>query len=472
MPSIFSLHPRRLTTRIHLLLGVSMAVALGALSATAVGQVVPGGELKSSFATESRIVVTLEGIDQVLFPRPDAEWKPRVARFRGGSDLYGKVAPAVVVVRTSGGHGSGFLISPDGWIVTNHHVVNSGLTHDPARQASYAMVHLGRLGADGTMTLTAAPSRAYVYKMDPLRDLALLKLDPAPAGLPFLTLSAISPRPGMNASMVGHPASGMLWTFRAGQISASGRSPADLVDLVMARLTGTSTQRNDVAEAIRQLPSRRIVLSSCEANPGDSGGPLVDDSGQVVAVTFAIPGDPTQAKFTYHVHLDEAKAFLEARPNRPILVVPDPWDAGPRAQYKDVDGDGRADILILGRQEPEMMLFDLSGRTSLAGITNEDEAYNRLVAEKGWRFDFALRVAGGESVAYYDSDRDGIIDLILIGADPKKADTRMSRSPAGVWTVAVAAGPVFSYEHLGDAPRQKRLNALLQKIEQGAKTQK
>jgi S1-C subfamily serine protease len=427
------------------------------------------GPWKGSFSKDSRVVVTPEGIDRLLFPPAHTAWKPGVARFRGGTDLYAKVAPAVVVVRTSEGHGTGFLINADGWILTNHHVVNDGLVHDPARQASYAMVHLGRLGADGTMGVTDAPVRAYVYKMDRLRDLALLKVDTGATALPFLTLSASPPRPGMSASMVGHPASGMLWTFRTGQISASGRAPADLVDLVMARLTAVSSQRDDVAAAIRQLPSRRIVLSSCEANPGDSGGPLVDDSGQVLAVTFAIPGDPTEAKFTYHIHLDEAKAFLASRPTQPMLVVPDAWDAGPRAQYIDYDGDKRSETLMLGDDEPEMLLIDLSGRTVFTGLQNEDEAYKKLVKEKGWRFDVALQLRGSEVVVHYDTDRDGVVDLIQIGAENKKADVRMVLNRPGLWTVAAATGPVLSYELLGDAPRQKRLHAILQAMEKARK---
>jgi hypothetical protein len=188
----------------------------------------------------------------------------------------------------------------------------------------------------------------------------------------------------------------------------------------------------------------------------------VDDEGHVLAVTFAIPVEPAKAKFTYHVHLEEVRAFLEARPSRPSLVVPDPWDAGPGAQYKAYGGDRRIDTLVLGGEEPEMLLFDLSGRTSFAGITNDEEAYSKLVAEKGWRFDVALRLAGGEATAFYDTDRDGLVDLVLIGSDSKKADVRMTRAASGVWTAGAATGPVFSYQYLGDAPRQKRLYAILQ----------
>lgn len=456
---------------VTLFVALTAAVAGGQASQA---QEPPDPRALGSLLDDAGLVVSAEGIDHLLVALPRAGWSPGVARFRGGADLYAKVAPAVVVVRTSEGHGTGFLISPDGWILTNHHVVLYGLTHDPGRQASYATVHLGWLGPDGAMSLSPAPSRAYVHKLDRARDLALLKLDPVPSGLPALTLSLTSPRPGMNASMIGHPSSGLLWTYRTGQISAVGRAPADMVDLVMTRLAATGGQREQVAAAIRQLPTRRIVLSSCEANPGDSGGPLVDDSGQVVAVTFAIPLDPTEAKFTYHVHLEEVKAFVEARPARPVLAVPDPWNAGPRASFKDLDGDTRKDTLTLGDDEPEMMLFDLSGRTSFAGLASDDAARKKLVAEKGWRFDVALQMAGSEWVVHYDTDGDGELDLILVGPAANKATVRMTRTAGSAWSVAPASGPVLSTTYLADTPRRKRLAAILQKIKEseGARDQR
>ena len=416
---------------------------------------------RADFSRESRLVVTPEGIDRVLFPRQSLSWEPRVDRFRGGADLYAKVAPAVVVVRTSNAHGTGFLISPDGWNLTNNHVVVSGPLHEAARQASYVSIHLGRLGADGVMALTPAPVRAYVYKLDPVRDLGLLKLDSTPTPLPFLPLSPTPPRPGMPATMIGHPASGMLWTYRTGQVSAAGRAPADLVDLVMARLSAASSQRGELTEAIRQLPSRRILLSSCEANPGDSGGPLVDDSGQVLGVTFAVPGDVGRAKFTYHVHVDEVEAFVQARPSRPTLVVPDPWDAGPKAHLRDFDGDGRIDTLILGDDEPEVVLIDLSGRTSFAGIRSDDDAYTKLVAGRGWRFDVALQVKGREATAHYDTDGDGVVDLVRIGDDNEHASVQMTRGPQGRWSVASATGPVLAYDLVRGPRLQKQLRIIL-----------
>src|SRR5262245_52918772 len=90
-------------------------------------------------------------------------WKPRVDREvgRGSEELYAKVAPAVVVVRTATGHGTGFLVHPDGWVVTNHHVIaRAGL--DRKTGAQEATVYLGRL-RDGLMELDKRGVPALVY---------------------------------------------------------------------------------------------------------------------------------------------------------------------------------------------------------------------------------------------------------------------------------------------------------------------
>ena len=145
----------------------------------------------------------------------------------------------------------------------------------PARRASFAMVHLGRLEADGTMRLLPEAAKAYLYKDDPTRDLAVLKLATPVPGLTtvaHLTLSDVAPRVGQDCAIVGHPSSGMLWTMRPGEVAAIGQMPADLVNVVMLRLA--SADRDTLTEQLRLTPSRRIILTSAQANPGDSGGPV------------------------------------------------------------------------------------------------------------------------------------------------------------------------------------------------------
>src|SRR5207253_37135 len=84
------------------------------------------------------------------------------------------------------------------------------------------------------VVLDAKPVRAHVIKHDTEKDLAILKLDARPsAAAHYLRLADTAPHPGMQIFIVGHPSSGMLWTYRSGEISSIGYSPKDMVNVVM-----------------------------------------------------------------------------------------------------------------------------------------------------------------------------------------------------------------------------------------------
>ncbi len=395
--------------------------------------------IEKQFGSDARFVWTPEAISRISRSFEQPAWKAAVnsERPRGGVEVYAKVAPAVVVVRTDNGHGTGFIVSADGLVLTNYHVIAEGLRHDSKRSASYALVHMGRMGADGAMQLLPEPVRASLLKVDRVLDLALLKLDTIPAAsspLRFLQFADASPPPGSGATIVGHPASGLLWTLRSGQVSGIGRMPADLVDFVMLQLASAQAERQQVADELSRMDSRRIMLTSTGANPGDSGGPVVDGLGRVIAVTFAVPSDPARAKFSYHVHLDEVRQFMKGIPSAPMLLVPDPWELGPRVQLEDVDRDGAPDVLFAGTEAPEVMLFDLDNDTPVALRKSVDT----LVKSRKWDFEFALRLVRSEptSTAFYDSDNDGTVDLVDVVEDRDRTkNKRFTRTAAGGWRV-------------------------------------
>jgi S1-C subfamily serine protease len=165
------------------------------------------------------------------------------------------VGPAVVSIavgkpssRKSGepaGGGSGVLIAPDGYIVTNHHVVRG------ARQVSVA-------------TPDGARVAAQTVGEDPATDLAVLRADAS--GLAYATLGdSGAVRVGQLVIAIGNPF-GFESTVSTGVVSALGR-------------------------ALRSREGRlieNIIQHTAPLNPGNSGGGLVDSRGRMVGINTAI----------------------------------------------------------------------------------------------------------------------------------------------------------------------------------------
>ncbi len=157
------------------------------------------------------------------------------------------VSPAVIGLAASdgGGSGSGFLVTPDGYGLTNSHVVGS------------------RAGLTAT---TADGDRldAQVVGDDPASDLALIRL--AARDLPFAPLGdSDALRVGQLLIAIGSPF-GFQSTVSTGVVSALNR-----------------TMRGEEGRLIED-----IIQHSAPLNPGNSGGPLVDSRGRVVGVNTAI----------------------------------------------------------------------------------------------------------------------------------------------------------------------------------------
>src|SRR5262249_26070914 len=134
-------------------------------------------------------------------------------------------------------------IHPDGWIVTNNHVIWRAAV-DPATLALRVNVYFGRMGKDGWMELIDEPIPAAVYKTDPARDLALLKVMRKPAGLdrlPVVPLAKQGPGPAADCVALGHPKAGALWTVRSGEVARVAHFPHDDMDNVIKRLALASS---------------------------------------------------------------------------------------------------------------------------------------------------------------------------------------------------------------------------------------
>src|SRR5689334_12515913 len=170
-------------------------------------------------------------------------------------DVTYRVGPAVVRVETGpkvktprerGGLGSGIVISPDGLVLTNSHVVG-------------AAKEIRLRDIEGIVT------DARVLGVDPDTDLALLRADGA-RDLPYASLgNSKSLRRGQLVVAIGNPL-GFEFTVTAGVVSALGRS-------------------------IRAVSGRMIedvIQTDAALNPGNSGGPLVSSRGEVIGINTAV----------------------------------------------------------------------------------------------------------------------------------------------------------------------------------------
>ncbi|MBI3182288.1 MAG: trypsin-like peptidase domain-containing protein [Myxococcales bacterium] len=369
---------------------------------------------------------------------------PRIARVplaKGDvQDIYRKVAPATVLVRSGRGFGTGVVVDEAGFVLTNEHVVANGLEEDFRTKV---WIELGTLTEQGVMEKTGKVYEGYVHKSDPLLDLAVVKLAAPPPGLTAVKVSKKDPMPGEAVSAIGNGGIGLLWAIKDGEISAIGKLATHLAQLAAAECEVTSDpvaaaacgrDRQNV-DSMRKSYEERIpglvVQSSCPLSPGDSGGPLVNRAGELVGVNAFVRSHlsaPVAASF--HVHVAEVRSFLAEVPAEPVHELPQPWrDAGSTGTMADVDLDGWVDLLSLGSLSRSAFFFDLD-QDSFAG-SGAVPAVAEVVKARSFDAEVVVLRTPERVVAWYDLDNDSELDRMVVGDERRPGRAQAAYSLRG-----------------------------------------
>jgi S1-C subfamily serine protease len=220
-------------------------------------------------------VVRIDAATKVANQVPEAFKNPLFRRFFGDN----LPQPEERVKR---GTGSGFILSADGRIVTNAHVVSG----------------------TNTVKVTLKDGREFegrVQGVDPLTDVAVVKINAK--DLPQVALGrSDNIVPGQWAIAIGNPL-GLDNTVTVGIISATGRSSSQV-----------------------GIPDKRVRFIQTDAaiNPGNSGGPLLNDRGEVIGINTAIRADAQGLGFA--IPIETAKRisdqlFAKGKAEHPYLGI-------------------------------------------------------------------------------------------------------------------------------------------------------
>jgi putative serine protease PepD len=211
-----------------------------------------------------------------------------------------KVVPSVVKLETDMGRqseeGSGIILSSDGLILTNNHVV-AAAKGDPAAPAAPG-------GPGGTQTkVTFADGNTTTFTVvgtDPSSDIAVVRAEGASGLTPITVGASANLRVGQDVVAIGSPL-GLEGTVTTGIVSALNRPVA---------AGGDAQNQNTVLDAIQ---------TDAAINPGNSGGALVNMNGELVGVNSAIAtlgGQSTESQsgsigLGFAIPVDQAKRIAD-----------------------------------------------------------------------------------------------------------------------------------------------------------------
>jgi serine protease Do len=312
------------------------------------------------------------------------------------------------------GSGSGFIVSEDGYILTNNHVV-----------ADAERVHV-RL-------LDNREFEARVIGRDPNTDVAVIKIDAT--RLPAATLgNSDDARIGDWVLAVGNPL-GFTFTVTAGIISAKGRTLEGLRD---------PNQRYTIQD---------FIQTDAAINPGNSGGPLFNLDGQVIGVNSAIASQTGfYAGYGFAIPINLARRVMQdliatGRVTRAVLGIAIREITPEDAEYvglRNIQGvvvndfsDRNSPARAAGLQPGDVIVSlndtvvsHVSQLQQMVGFRRPGEVVRVVVVrQRGERRTFEVRLAEAR-----DSDEE-----LAAGADPDRPKTGPATVPEGKLGLAIEA---------------------------------
>ena len=307
-----------------------------------------GGAIGGVVAYQTKPTTPAPVIRQIVVPNGGTIAKPTTIR-----GILAKVEPGVVSIRTNLGAGTGMILSPDGEVLTNAHVINGAST------------------IKVTLFSETTGRNAHLLGFDAANDVALVKIDAAQ---------------GLSPVQLGD----------SGQLQVGD----DVVAIGNAlNLAGGPTVTSGIVSALDRalddptLP-QDLIQTDAAINPGNSGGPLVNADGQVVGMNTLVIQQATAAEAAQNLGfaiainnvkpllVDLRKGVTRATPYLGVSIVTLTPDIAQRFNIKADHGAIIQDLLSNGpasqaglQQDDVIVTFDGKDVTSDSGLVSLTRAH-------------------------------------------------------------------------------------------------
>ena len=304
--------------------------------------------------------------------------KPQELNSRRGikeAGIFERASPSVVLIITKEATGSGSVITDNGDILTNWHVIKG-----------YKNVAVVFKPVSGVKISKNNIYKGEVVKYDEVKDLAIIRLTDPPKNIkkiPFGKMREI--KVGHDVHAIGHP-TGENWTYTKGFISQIR------TDYKWVTKMGVKHKAD-------------VIQTQTPINPGNSGGPLLNDKGEIIGVnSFKAEGEA----LNFAIDIAEVNSFVSSNKNIKAKVVKTECEPEPISKvrtevdngyyvYYDMDCNGVTEsrLLITDDEIPPLIL---------AVDTTGNGKYDAVFFDSGRD--------GLWDISFHDTTGDGIPNLV------------------------------------------------------------